>query len=90
MKGSTLTLLLVALILGASGCVTQKEAPTTPVTTPPPTAPPTIPSEPELSSEVEEIIGITEEATIPTETATSEILAPEFEVNATIDLGSVI
>lgn len=80
-----LGLLLGVLLLSVSGCIAEKEAP--PIKT---TAPPVQPSEPELSSQVEEAIGISEQATIPSKTAPSEISAPDFEVNVTIDLGSVI
>ncbi len=79
MKVLPLTLVLMALLLGITGCIAQKEAPS--AVTPP--------SEQELSSEVEEVIGISEEATIPTET-TGEIDAPDFEVSEPVDLGSVI
>lgn len=79
MKALPQILVLAALLLGISGCVAQKEAPPAPVT----------PSEPEISSEVEEVIGISEEATITTE-PTDEIAAPDFEVSEPIDLGSVI
>lgn len=75
-----LIILSLALLL-LSGCVAQKEAPPAPA--------PEVPSEPELASEVEEVIGIPEEATIPSET-TGEIAAPNFEVSEPVDLGSVI
>lgn len=80
MKGLAPALLFVALF-AVGGCLAQEESPPASITPS---------SEQELSSEVEEVIGITEETTIPAELATSEILTPEFEVNATIDLGSVI
>lgn len=76
-----LGLLLGVLLLSVSGCIAEKEAP--------PTLP-VQPSEPELSSQVEEAIGIPEQATIPPKTTPSEISVPDFEVNVTIDLGSVI
>ncbi len=75
---------LAALLLGITGCVAQKEAPATQAPEEPVT-----PSEPEISSEVEEIIGISEEARATTE-PTDEIAAPEFEVSEPVDLGSVI
>ncbi|MBI5253302.1 MAG: hypothetical protein HY930_02745 [Euryarchaeota archaeon] len=78
-----LSLLLGVLLLSISGCIAEKEAP--PIKT---TAPPAQLSEPELSSQVEEVIGISEQATMPSKTG--EIIVPDFEVNVTIDLGSVI
>ncbi len=80
MKSYLFLSLLLGLLL-ASGCIAEK-----PVTT----TPPIQPSEPELSSQVEEAIGISEQATIPSKTTPSEISVPDFEVNVTIDLGSVI
>lgn len=81
MNSLFLTLLCGAFLLGVSGCVAEK-----PVTT----TPPVQLSEAELSPQVEEAIGIPEQATIPSKTTPSEISVPEFEVNATVDLGSVI
>jgi hypothetical protein len=74
-----LTLLFGVLFLG---CIGEKPVKTT--------APPAQLPEPELSSQVEEAIGIPEQATILPKTTPSEISVPDFEVNATIDLGSVI
>lgn len=82
MKSSILLVLLLGSLL--SGCIGEKALPEK---TPPSTLTPS--QEAEISSQVEEAIGIPEQATIPSKT-TSEISVPDFEVNVTIDLGSVI
>jgi len=48
-----------------------------------------MPSEPEVSAEVEEVIGVSEEVATTTET-TSEIDASDFEVSEPVDWGLVI
>lgn len=83
MKNSILLVFLLSSLL--SGCVTQKALPEK---TPQPTLTPS--QEAEISSEVEEAIGIPEQATVLPKTTPSEISVPDFEVNVTIDLGSVI
>ena len=69
------------MLLGSTGYVTQKKASTAP--------PPAMPSEPEVSAEVEEVIGVSEEVATTTET-TSEIDASDFEVSEPVDWGLVI